>query len=169
MKSIFDFSAKELKFVDKETFEFLANRGNQYLAETVKQSSVLSQRSYTIMAFVFAFYSLAMNTLISGTLIWIKIGFIVIFVLSLILLFLAAIPYRIMPANRPPRQRNMEAFLMSNNNMPPYHYLLAAEILTIQKDIDSNTKNLNRRTKLFTYGLVLFFTSYLVIIIYSIL
>lgn len=92
MKSIFEFSASELKFIDKNTFEFLINQGNQCLNETVKQSSTLSQRSYTVMAFVFAFYSFAMNTFITGAIIYIKMAFIIVFIMSLILLFLAARP-----------------------------------------------------------------------------
>lgn len=56
MRSVYDFSLAELKNLDQQTFEYLISQGNRSLDESIKLSSTLSQRAYTVMAFVFAFF-----------------------------------------------------------------------------------------------------------------
>lgn len=63
MKSVYDFSLAELKNLDQQTFEYLISQGNRSLDESIKSSSTLSQRAYTVMVFVFAFSHLQWSLL----------------------------------------------------------------------------------------------------------
>lgn len=166
MKSVYDFSLAELKNLDQQTFEYLISQGNRSLDESIKSSSTLSQRAYTVMAFVFAFFSFAMESVVNSACLTIKVIFTLLFVTSLVFLFLSAKPYKIKYAGRIPAQINLEGCLRQGG-MAPYHYLLAAELSAMRKDIEFNKTSLEKRTRLFVFGLLMFFISYLVIIVLS--
>ena len=166
MRSVYDFSLAELKNLDQQTFEYLISQGNRSLDESIKSSSTLSQRAYTVMAFVFAFFSFTMESVVNSACLTIKVIFTLLFVISLVFLFLSAKPYKIKYAGRIPAQINLEGCLRQGG-MAPYHYLLAAELSAMRKDIEFNKTSLERRTRLFVFGLLMFFISYLVIIILS--
>ncbi|NJC17727.1 hypothetical protein GGR15_001342 [Butyricimonas paravirosa] len=51
--------------------------------------------------------------------------------------------------------------------MSSYHYLLAAELSAMRQDIEFNRASLEKRTRLFVFGLLMFFISYIVIIVLS--
>ena len=166
MKSVYDFSLAELKNLDQQTFEYLISQGNRCLDESIKSSSTLSQRAYTVMAFVFAFFSFAMESVVNSACLTIKVIFTLLFVASLVFLFLSAKPYKIKYAGRIPAQINLEGCLRQGG-LAPYHYLFAAELSAMRKDIEFNKTSLEKRTRLFVFGLLMFFISYLVIIVLS--
>lgn len=166
MKSVYDCSLAELKNLDRQTLEYLISQGNKCLDETITSFSTLSQRAYTVMAFVFAFFSFAIESVISSACLAVKIIFILVFIISLVLLFLSAKPYKIKFAGCTPAKINIEGCLRQGG-MPSYHYLLAAELSAMRKDFDFNKTSLERRTRLFVFGLLMFFISYIVIIVLS--
>lgn len=98
------FRYAELKNLDQQTFEYLISQGNRSLDESIKSSSTLSQRAYTVMAFVFAFFSFAMESVVNSACLTIKVIFTLVFVASLVFLFLSAKPYKIKYAGRVPAQ-----------------------------------------------------------------
>ena len=89
-----------------------------------------------------------------------------VFVTSLVSLFLSAKPYKIKYAGRIPAQINLEGCLR-RGGMSSYHYLLAAELSAMRQDIEFNRASLEKRTRLFVFGLLMFFISYIVIIVLS--
>jgi len=107
-----------------------------------------------------------MESVINSACLTIKVIFTLVFVTSLVFLFLAAKPYKIKYAGRVPAQINLEGCLRQGG-MSSYHYLLAAELSAMRQDVEFNKTSLEKRTRLFVFGLLMFFISYIIVIVLS--